>query len=541
MFYTADQKQVILNGSFKNQSCFLILSGPSLSSFDLSKLNRPGIITFGVNNSPRIFRPCLWTEVDSVQNFLLSIWLDPKIKKFVPMGKQTHNLFDNAQWTESHVKVSDCPNVFYYQRNDEFHPETFLSEDTVNWGCRKDFGGARSVMLAAIKIIYLLGFKNVFLLGADFKMSDTNKYAFPQDRSAGSIRSNNSAYLKLNTRLTSLKPFLEKAGFFIFNSTPDSGLKAFDYINYDDAVDIALKNFPDTLNERTEGMYDREAKLREIEFKKTHGIIYYNVGKNYLVRLAVSLSSLRKVYDGQVSILCDFESLNDCKAIADLFNADVIEVDFNKQSRNAKLFNKTILHKLSPYECSLYLDSDTIVIKDPRKLFKHADTSDFVATQFADWTPKTPLIAKRINEWKDIADVTKALEYPYAVNTGVFAFKKKSKLMRDWYDLAIKGEGLFIPDEISCQIMLSSYQHFTDGASFNMSCKYGSIGRRTAIIHYHGNKHCRMENKTYLYNSNIWYNEFDSIRKFDVVENNILFDSKLGENIGFHDSNSRNA
>jgi hypothetical protein len=532
MFYTADEKPLLLGNSFRNQSCFLLCGGPSLNLLNLSLLRKPGIVTFGINNSPKIFRPDMWTLVDDVGNFIISVWLDPKIRKFVPSGKQEHNLFDNTSWKDSPIKVKNCPNVTYYKRNDKFTPDTYLSEDTVNWGNSRENGGCRSVMLAAIKIIYLLGFNKLFILGADFKMTPDYKYAFSQDRTNGSIHNNNSTFNILNKRFDILRPLFEKAGLFVFNATPNSNLNSFTKIDFTDAVAMTTHTFPDTSTEKTDGLYDRQAKLRDTEFKKTHGIIYYNAGFKYLVRLAVSISSLRKVYDGQITILCDNSSAAECAAIASHFNADVKEINFPTETRNTLLFNKTLLHNYTPYKSTLYLDADTLLIKDPHKILKHIDDNDFVSTVFADWTPQTPIIKKRIEEWKDITDITKALSYPYAINTGVFAFNKKSKLMRDWYTLASKGESFFIPDEISCQIMLPDYKHFAEGASYNTSCKYGTIHRRTAIIHYHGNKHCRTENGVQLFNSNLWINEFKLLRNLDFIERNIVFDKTLSSNIG---------
>ena len=76
------------------------------------------------------------------------------------------------------------PNVWYYKRNDYFKPDEYLSEPTVNWGNHQKTvdklgcGGSRSVMLAAFRLLYYLGFKTIVLVGADFKMAPDRKYAF---------------------------------------------------------------------------------------------------------------------------------------------------------------------------------------------------------------------------------------------------------------------------------------------------------------------------------------------------------------------------
>lgn len=257
-FSTHDHEPIPIENMFKDQTCFLILSGPSLATHDLSKLKQPGIITLGVNNSPKIFRPNLWTCVDDPEKFMISIWKDPLITKFVPIGKPKKRLFDNTTWTYSNLITRDCPNIIYYYRNEHFNAETFLTQTTINWGNHKKFGGKRSVLLAAIKILYLLGFRRIFLLGCDFKMEkEKDNYAWEQNRHDGSIRGNNSTYAELKNRFTLLKPIFESNNFFIYNCNQKSELKIFPYLSFDNAISLALSNFPDTTTERAEGMYDR--------------------------------------------------------------------------------------------------------------------------------------------------------------------------------------------------------------------------------------------------------------------------------------------
>lgn len=290
-FYNYNEVPLCLDNIYQGSSCFLITSGPSLKTLNLSLLNQPGIVTFGVNNSASIVRPKLWVSVDDPANFAISIWKDPSIQKFVMYGKRNKRLWNNVEWKDSELRVSQCPNVVYYKDNEHFKPtEEWLEEETINWGnhgCRCECGfmfkdtkekhgfvcpecggrqfGARSVMLAAIKICYLLGFKNVFILGADFKMTEENKYAFDQGRSLSSIKSNTDTYNRLNSRFSKLRPVFEKNDFFVFNSTPNSGLESFIKIDYKEAIDIALKGFPDTKNERTFGMYDRKACDKHVD------------------------------------------------------------------------------------------------------------------------------------------------------------------------------------------------------------------------------------------------------------------------------------
>jgi hypothetical protein len=272
MFFTRDRHPMFLVDNYRGVPAFLIGGGPSFADVDKSKLILPGILTMAMNNSVKTFRPNLWACVDNPQNFIKSTWLDPRIQKFVPLCHAEKRIFDNEAWEEMKIKVGDCPNVIYYIRNEHFKHDQYLFEDSINWGCHGDmtcscgFKGCRSVMLAAVRILYLLGIRTIYLLGTDFKMTPEQKYHFSQDRSKGSIKNNNNTYKALNARFTALNPIFLKHGLRVFNCVPDSGLVAFPHMDYDDAIKDAQRLMPkDIEHERTEGLYDRRANIEKAE------------------------------------------------------------------------------------------------------------------------------------------------------------------------------------------------------------------------------------------------------------------------------------
>jgi 2-polyprenyl-3-methyl-5-hydroxy-6-metoxy-1,4-benzoquinol methylase len=82
-------------------------------------------------------------------------------------------------------------------------------------------------------------------------------YAFEQDRKAASVRGNNSSYEILNARLRQLKPYFDKEDYRIWNCTPNSGLKVFPYLPYEQALERATAAIPKQIV--TKGMYERLA------------------------------------------------------------------------------------------------------------------------------------------------------------------------------------------------------------------------------------------------------------------------------------------
>lgn len=258
MFFSREGMNLELIGQYRGASSFLICNGPSFAGLDQNLLNKPGVITYGVNNGPKSFRPNFWTCVDTPARFLKSIWLDPKITKFVPMDHFEKKIFDNETWQMQDIKVGDCPNVIGFRRNEKFMAERFLFEDCMNWGNHKDYGGCRSVILPCLHILFLLGFRKVYLLGCDLTMSSQYAYHFDEQRDKGAVSCNNTTYQKMiNEYFPQLKPYFDEEGFEVYNCNPNSALKVFPFIDFKDAITEATSKLGDTVNERTWGMYSK--------------------------------------------------------------------------------------------------------------------------------------------------------------------------------------------------------------------------------------------------------------------------------------------
>lgn len=253
-----------LRNLWAGQAVFLLCGGPSIRSLDLSRLLRRGIMTFGINNSPTLFRTHFQMFVDQPKKFHDGIWLDGGCLKFCPtrmMGRHIRRKLPSgtfevirrldATGTMSDVTPRDCPGVVGYERNASLNYDTFLSEPTVNWGhSKKSWQRNKAVprilnsMLAVLKICYLLGFRIVYLLGADFQMDPACPYGFGQAKDAGQCASNNGGYQSLATILGELRPRFEAAGFRVFNCNPASRLAVFPHVPFGQAVGLASDHVP---------------------------------------------------------------------------------------------------------------------------------------------------------------------------------------------------------------------------------------------------------------------------------------------------------
>jgi hypothetical protein len=227
------------------------------------------------------------------------------------------------------------------------------------------------------------------------------------------------------------------------------------------------------------------------------GVIYYNAGTSHLVRMMISLATLRRFYGGPVTILSEENDSSEiCFQIAEALQAEVKEWNCGiPAGKNRRLLAKTRYHLGSPYDITIALDSDTLILGPIEELFRQAQDSEFCVAQFADWKSYDRIIAQRIRAWSRLraSDVKSALAFGTAINCGVIAFQKNAVFCRDWLQMALPGRNLFIPDEVICQLTLHRYPHRILDRRWNCSCKYDNPDKLdTRIIHYHGGKHCRV-------------------------------------------------
>ncbi len=264
-FFTRETATLHLTDMARGGSAFLIAGGPSFQDVPQEPLRR--VWTMTLNNAIASFRSNANCIVDQPSHFSLSMWLDPLITKFAPVAHFEKPLWDNRRlligeewvqkWEPANLKVGDCPNVVGYRRNEKFHAPRWLHEETVNWGNHSKYGGGRSVFLAAIRILYLLGFRQVYLLGVDLEMTPEKKYHFEERRSNGSIKGNMSTYAKLQAWFNELQPYFLKEHFIVKNCNPQSKLTAFPFVPFEEAIAEATAHLGDYAQDRTTGMYEK--------------------------------------------------------------------------------------------------------------------------------------------------------------------------------------------------------------------------------------------------------------------------------------------
>jgi len=244
VFCRTDGRIVDIVDLFHGQSCFFVCNGPSVTNYEKHIISQPGIVTMGINNGPATadFRPTLWTAQDPPYRFMRGIWEDAKIMKFTLWDYRNNKMFDPVSQEFIEKRYHHLPNLFFHRRHSAFHANKWFGESKIVWGCPKKGGGNRSTMLAALHILWFLGFHKVYLLGADFKMDKNTKYFFEQDRGPAAIRSNNQLFANMKKYFANLLPFMVERGFLVYNCNPKSNLKVFPYMPLEEAVKDNLIN-----------------------------------------------------------------------------------------------------------------------------------------------------------------------------------------------------------------------------------------------------------------------------------------------------------
>lgn len=249
-----------------------------------------------------------------------------------------------------------------------------------------------------------------------------------------------------------------------------------------------------------------EPRINEVLYNTTmnqesRGIIMFNRGSECVVRAIVCLYTIRKQWNGPITFFVEEPYPKEFDEACKFFGADVIHNEKNHELKT--LVRKTDMFSRSPYDRTLWVDADMVILGDISKMFDNLDEYDCCIPHFCGWFADGKTISKRIRRFdglveKDIYD--KSLEHHKAVNTGILSWKKSEKwdkFIRDWVSLAIKGSKahIFIPDEVAFQILYPSADKWgmkvlIEETNYNVSVLHDhGQSKDQRVIHFHGDKH----------------------------------------------------
>ena len=119
------------------------------------------------------------------------------------------------------------------------------------------------------------------------------------------------------------------------------------------------------------------------------GVIYLVVGNKHAEHVVVSLFSLRKHWTGDVAILVGDQAAEElCAPMASLPRTRLIRFDYaslniNKRGSGNTYLAKSSMHRFSPFDRTVFLDADTLVVGDIGPIFPEAGWVNI--TSWMDW------------------------------------------------------------------------------------------------------------------------------------------------------------
>lgn len=215
------------------RKAFLVGRGWSATETKRKLLCRSRIPVMAINDYPSDprMKPRYWCSGDPPHYFGDRVWNDPEVMKFC--GLQNRNGEQPREDAYAPKRLAkDAPNTFFFhQATNETDSEHWLFHPFIVWGstigCEggpKQLyakGAARSSMLIGLKLLWFMGYREVYLLGCD---CTPHHHPAPE-------------YWNTIFHLTgAIAPHFKRWGFNVYQTNPDSHLRCFDFADFEGAV-----------------------------------------------------------------------------------------------------------------------------------------------------------------------------------------------------------------------------------------------------------------------------------------------------------------
>jgi len=246
LLWDIHEKGISWENHYKGSKVFLVCGGPSLNDIDLSLLDNRGVISMAINNSWLKVNPDFWLGFDVPGRFHYDRWMDPSVMKIVPWHNRDKFLFKRVgeDIVKSEETPKDAPNCWFLSNTATFNADTWFTERHANWGGAVEGlepeGGFRVTMFGALRTLYYLGFQEVYMIGCDWEMSnseDKEAYAWEEDRAKVVRERNNNMYNWIEQVFKKLQPGFDKANFQVYNCNKNSKLSLFPFVTYEEAIE----------------------------------------------------------------------------------------------------------------------------------------------------------------------------------------------------------------------------------------------------------------------------------------------------------------
>ena len=266
------------------------------------------------------------------------------------------------------------------------------------------------------------------------------------------------------------------------------------------------------------------------------GCLFFNFGTKCLNMLLVALFTLRRHYDGAVTVLLtdvpDEESFRASLSSLDIDFRSFSRVGYHRSSLRTKIVD------LSPYRTTLTLDSDLLFLGSPEPLWQPLEDSGVLVTRFhpnpygIGGYAEQPGFAYRLGHFNDVAHLVSPNEFKRAtvrllkegidINVGVMGFARPQAdmFLSELSESMGADPAINLIDESLTNILIPKYPHYLADEKWN--CPADEMFRKTPlsdakIIHYFADG-CVVGGRRFGRNreteaGKLWFKAFEEMRE----------------------------
>lgn len=222
-------------------TCFIVCNGPSLTASDLDKLALSGIESFGTNRIYNIYKDTIWRPT-YVSIFDQGLMYDKESLRAISEAQpKCFFLNKNAAYTARDLKCNlsliDCD-----------WSKKLLKEPNFSINAAEGIYGIGTVTYSCIQIAYYLGFRKIYIIGADNKYPWTHMKdgSHKFDESLQSYFSGLEQIVKkpamgatweMNVAYDYAESLSKELGLKIYNATRGGNLNSFERIDFETAIE----------------------------------------------------------------------------------------------------------------------------------------------------------------------------------------------------------------------------------------------------------------------------------------------------------------
>ncbi len=266
------------------------------------------------------------------------------------------------------------------------------------------------------------------------------------------------------------------------------------------------------------------------------GCVFFNFGTKCLNMLFVALFTLRRHYDGAVTVLLtgvpDEEDFRASLSSLDIDFRSFSRAGYHKCSLRAKI------EDLSPYRTTLIFDSDLLFLDSPEPLWQPTEDSGILVTRFhpnpygIGGSAEQPGFAYRLGHFNEVSHLvnpedfkratTRLLEEGIDINVGVMGFTRPqaNNFLVEFSESMKADPAINLIDESLTNVLITKYSHYLADEKWN--CPADEMFRKTPlsdakIVHYFGDG-CVVDGRRLGRNheteaGKLWFKTFDEMRE----------------------------